>query len=80
MDYYIESDWKVIVVNWSVLNLSVLSKIEQHNITFEITIPPDEDSYTTRYYYDEVADRNLRFPIEYSNLGNWNFSFYKSID
>lgn len=78
-NYNVKSDLKVIVVNWSVLYPLNLSKLEQHNITFEI-LPPGVDSNATRYYYDETGDRNLRLSVNDSNWGNWSFSFYNPLD
>jgi hypothetical protein len=78
--FNVESDLKVVVVNWSVLHPSNLSENEQHNITLEITIPPETEMNASNYYYDEVGDRNLRFTLNDSNWGNWVFSFYNPID
>jgi hypothetical protein len=77
-NFNVESGVKVIVANWSVIYPSNLSMMDQHNITLEITMPPEGN--TTQYYYDEVQDRNLRFPVNDSMLGNWDFSFYYSLD
>jgi hypothetical protein len=68
-EYYVEGDWKGISVNWNIT--TYLSKTEQHNITLDVTIPPDE-SFTNRYYYDERKGKELRFPII---GGNWEFYF-----
>jgi len=65
-DYYVEGDWKGISVNWNIT--TSLSKMEQHNITLDITIPPK--STTTRYYYDESNGKELRLPVF---GGNWEF-------
>jgi hypothetical protein len=80
MRFDVENDLRVIVVNWSILAPSNLSKIEQHNITLEISMPPEINSNATYYYYDEVGYRNLRFSVNDSNWGNWSFSFYNPVD
>jgi hypothetical protein len=76
-DFNVESNVKVIVVNWSVIAPTNLSQANQHNITLDITMP---SGAITTYHYDTVNDRNLRFSVNPSSVGTWTFSYYYSLD
>lgn len=79
-DYAVDNGVKIIVVNWTVVSPSNLSLADQNNITLEITTPLGAASNSTVYAFNEVNDRNLRFSVNDSMRGNWNFALYYSLD
>jgi hypothetical protein len=69
----VDGDCKFVVVNWEVTNPGDVTVDEQHDIVFELMHPPDNISID--YPYDIANNRNLRFTIDSSNWGKWNYGF-----
>ena len=67
----ITSDWKYIVLNWEVTNLS-LTEEQQKNILVIISNPVKQNEM---YYYNDYSSRYLMFNITDENSGYWGFSF-----
>jgi len=69
----INSDCKFVVVNWEVTNPTDLTEYEKQEIYFSIRHPPDNRHIY--YHLDDVKNEHLRFTIDTSNWGRWEYSF-----
>jgi hypothetical protein len=69
----IESDCKFVVIHWEVTNPQNLTTDEQHAIVLELMYPPNNISID--YPYDIANNTNLRFTINSSNWGKWDYGF-----
>jgi len=66
----VDSDSKYVCVEWNIF--PPLSEEEWSEISLNIHKPPENDF---QYYYYSLSNRTLRFIIDSSNWGEWNYGF-----
>ena len=70
---YLSSDWRYVVINWSVIEPTNLTKEQEEYIFLTISTPeyPSEIEYS----YDSTGNRTQKIFINANNWGNWRIGF-----
>jgi hypothetical protein len=70
---YLSSDWTYVIINWTVIEPTDLTKEQEEYIFLEITNP----EYPSRieYPYSSTGDRHQKIYINASNWGEWRIGF-----
>ena len=68
--FYVYNDSKYVVVNWMLINS--LYEDEFQEISFSVRKPPENEFI---FYYYDMSNESIRFPINSSNWGYWSYEF-----